>query len=326
MKKNTDLELEKLFVDAPVQEDELEKKIGKYIKKKIKTVTVKTVIAIVMIAAILFLIVSPVMNAIFLNPVKLQKDKTYESVLRSYYELTKPYVEIYSIDVRKKGFGRYELGISAGDPKKATYVGTENVNMDVVCGEYQNLYDPNMFLTKVIYPLQYPTSKEEQQMMIEDFQKLPESAQISLLVCENHVRDVAELRVEDVTLDWVEVYHPNQPDFRGGISLHKTIMVKETDWREEMTEAELLRVYQDNLQNLVNHPEIWEQIGISCHSTTWPNPLEKVKECYEDAKTLDQLQTQFYYISGERNEIVEYMKKTDMENVFVYSVKLSKWE
>lgn len=51
-----------------------------------------------------------------------------------------------------------------------------------------------------------------------------------------------------------------------------------------------------------------------------------VRECYEDAKTLSKLRTKSYYISGGRDEVIEYIKKTEMESLSVYDVKASKWE
>lgn len=62
----------------------------------------KTVLVIFGIIFVLFLIISPGMDAVYLNPEKLQKDKTFLSVMRDYYDVTRPYIEINDIQVEKK--------------------------------------------------------------------------------------------------------------------------------------------------------------------------------------------------------------------------------
>ena len=56
-----------------------------------------------------------------------------------------------------------------------------------------------------------------------------------------------------MNLDWIEVYHPNQPEFQGGLSLWRTQIFDDSDDRENMTEEELLKVYVKNLKNLAEH-------------------------------------------------------------------------
>ena len=64
------------------------------------------IIVIFGIIFVLFLIISHGMDAVYLNPEKLQKDQTFLSVMRDYYDVTRPYIEINDIQVEKKGFGR----------------------------------------------------------------------------------------------------------------------------------------------------------------------------------------------------------------------------
>lgn len=46
-----------------------------------------------------------------------------------------------------------------------------------------------------------------------------------------------------------------------------------------------------------------------------------LRECYEDAKQLDVLKAKNYCISGKRDEIVEYLEKTDISSILVDEVK-----
>ena len=93
-----------------------------------------------------------------------------------------------------------------------------------------------------------------------------------------------------------------------------------------MTEEELLKVYVENLKNLAEHSDIWRNLGLPYHSSVWTEGVKQIEDCYEDAKTLEKLQTKAYYISGRRNEILEYLQKTSIESVSVYDVKSNIWE
>lgn len=320
-----DQELELLMDEMPEQVD-FEKKIDRYIKKKIRNITIKTVCSMFIIIAVLFLMISPAMDQAYLNPKKLEKDGTFQSVLCDYYEITRPYIEMGTIHTEKKGFARYSLGLEVHDYTKKINVGLENVWVDVVLGKYKNWNDPQRLLLTRMGAFEYPSSKEDIDNLTKELEKLPESAKISLAISEKEVRDVEELRKEKVDLDWLEVYHPNQPEFQGGLSLWRVQFFDDSDDRENMTEEELLKVYVQNLKNLVEHPDIWRSLGLPYHTSFWPEGVEPVKDCYEDAKTLEKLQTKAYYISGRRDEILEYLRKTSIESVSVYDVKSNIWE
>lgn len=320
-----DQELELLIDEMPEQED-FEKKIDRYIKKKIRNITIKTVCSIFVIIAVLFLMISPAMDRAYLNPKKLEKDGTFQSVLRDYYEITRPYIELGTIHIEKKGFARYSLGMEAHDNTEKINVGLETVWVDVLLGKYKNWNDPQMLLVTKLGAFEYPSSKEDIDNLTKELEKLPESAKVSLAISETKVRDVEELREEKVDLDWIEVYHPNQPEFQGGLSLWRTQIFDDSDDRENMTEEELLKVYVKNLKNLAEHSDIWRNLGLPYHSSVWTEGVKQIEDCYEDAKTLEKLQTKAYYISGRRNEILEYLQKTSIESVSVYDVKSNIWE
>lgn len=324
--ESLDRELEKLVEDMPEQNEDFEKKIDRYINKKIRKITVKTVLVIFGIIFVLFLIISPGMDAVYLNPEKLQKDQTFLSVMRDYYDVTRPYIEINDIQVEKKGFGRYTLGISATNNIKSRNIGIENVWVDLEQGKYKNWRDPEMLLVTRLGEFENPAGKEDVENLIREMEKLPKSAEISLAVSEEKVRDVEELRKEKVKLDWIEVYHPDIEGFQGGLNLWRIMLFKESDNRDEMTEEELLNVYVEKLKNLVEHPDIWQPLDLPYHSTVWQDGTEEMKDCYEAAKKLKKLQTKAYYISGQRDEILEFLKKTDIKTISVHNVKSNIWE
>lgn len=123
------------------------------------------IIVIFGIIFVLFLIISPGMDAVYLNPEKLQKDQTFLSVMRDYYDVTRPYIEINNIQVEKKGFGRYTLGISATNNIKSRNIGIENVWVDLEQGKYKNWQDPEMLLVERLKNLvEHPGEKKSKSL------------------------------------------------------------------------------------------------------------------------------------------------------------------
>ena len=95
MEEVLDKELEALMESMP-DYGRLEKAIERSIKRKIKRIVYRTVAAVMAALLIVFLGVSPAMNAIYTNPAKLNEepDKTLQKVMRTYWETLEPYIEV----------------------------------------------------------------------------------------------------------------------------------------------------------------------------------------------------------------------------------------
>ena len=106
------------------------------------------IIVIFGIIFVLFLIISPGMDACILILKISRKDQTFLSVMRDYYDVTRPYIEINDIQVEKKGFGRYTLGISATNNIKSRNIGIENVWVDLEQGNIKTGRTRKCFLWK----------------------------------------------------------------------------------------------------------------------------------------------------------------------------------
>ena len=135
-------ELENLMEDIPVQED-LEKKIQQSITRRIKRTAGITVISILLAAAVLFLCISPLMDMMFWNPAtSVEGDQSLVfSVLRDYWEVNAPYVDLVSLQVEKQGFGCYELAIQVTDHQGSLQIGQANLWMELNRGKYENRRD-----------------------------------------------------------------------------------------------------------------------------------------------------------------------------------------
>ena len=252
-------ELEYLLEDVSVQED-LEKKIEQRIKKRVQRIVLRTMAVIVLTAAVLFLLISPFLDAVYLNPYKLEEkpEQTMTSVMRDYWETTEPYVEVMKIDVKKKGFSRYELDMNVTNHQEELTMGAPNVKVKMAFGKYKSILDPDSYLVHVFGRFEdYEENKEE---ILLELSKLPESARIYLAISEKEPRDLAELRKEEVHLDWIQVYQPDV-EFQGGLSLQRNAAYDESDYREEMSAEELKDVYVAQLKNLLDNEQIWRELG-----------------------------------------------------------------
>lgn len=317
-----DKELEGLVESMP-ENGLLEKKIEQKIKKTIQRIAFQTILLVAGSLIALFLIISPIMNALYPNPEKLNQepDRTMLMLLRTYWETTEPYMEPVSLEVEKKGFAKYDLAMQIINHQGAVNIGEKNVWMEMVRGTYKNWrntgapmntmgrFDENSFGGKEKY--------------LAELKELPQSAMIYVSIGEKSPRALEDLKKENVLLEWIEVYQPNV-NFQGGLNMNLAACFQETDIRQDMTTEELKAVYLSNLENLIKYPELWKSLGLNdSHKMFSGNEMTMLKECYEDAKKLETLESKYYCISGKKDAIIEYLEKTDVETLFVDAVNLS---
>lgn len=333
--KMLDQELESLLESMP-EDDLLEKNIERRIKQKIQRTVLRTIAVVASVVVTLVLIINPCMNAMFLNPAKLNQESDQQMLrtLNAYWETMQPYVEIVRFTAEKKGFARYDLEMQVTDQRSPLYYGKANVWAEMICGKYENWKDPDSRMVHLMgrfdEMVEPERTKEEirkaNEELLDEIRELPKSAQLYLSVVEKNPKTLEALRKEKVTVNWVEVYQPNVK-FQGGLGMHKSVLEENQDIREELTAEELKEVYISNLEDLMEHELIWRAFGLCDSSYIYPDPavaMELLKETCEDAKKLETLETRKYCISGKRDEILEYLEKTDIAHVLVDEVKLSK--
>lgn len=319
-------ELETLMEDIPVQED-LEKKIAQSITRRIKRTAGITVIAILLAAAVLFLCISPLMDMMFWDPAtSVEGDQSLVfSVLRDYWEVNAPYVDLVRLQVEKQGFGCYELAMQVTDHQGSLQIGRGNLWMELNRGKYENIRDAEgYFVHKMGGRFEANMDAGRKTEMVQSLLELPVSAIVYLSVSEAQPRDVADLREETVDLHWLQVYQPNV-EFHGGLSMLVTSAYTKNDMRQTLSEAELLQVYCANLKNLLDHPKVWAQFNLCNGNMIYTAKSGVLEKTYKDALTLETLTTKNYCISGTRDEIIEYLQRTEVTSVWVDEVRMSKW-
>ncbi len=318
-----DQELEAMLEDMP-QQEELEKKIEQRMKKKIQKIVCRTLIGIVGAILVLLLIINPFLNAIFINPAKLneREHSQMQTTLKNYWETTQPYVELVTLKVKKKGFARYELAMQITDRRSPVIYGVPNVWVDMKFGKYVNWRDSGLVTS--FWANRFENPYEEKEEYLEKIKELPESSILYLSIGTESPKVVEELRKESVDVQWVEVYQPNSA-FQGGLALRDSLIGGDDIARTEMTEAQLKETYLSHLKDLLDHMDIWNSLDLQSSKYVFSGQGKEsaLRECYEDAKQLDVLKAKNYCISGKRDEIVEYLEKTDISSILVDEVKLS---
>lgn len=321
--KKLEQELEELLQDVPEQE-ELEKKIEQKIKKKIQRVVYRTLVGVAGIILALLIVINPFLNAVFVNPAKLNEGEQSQifQTLKNYWETTRPYVDLVTLNVKKKGFARYELEMQISNQRDPVMYGVPNVWMDMVCGKYKFREDKELLMTFYLSRFENPYETKEE--YLEKIRELPESSVLYLSVGEKNPKSVEELRNASVDAIWAEIYQPNS-EFQGGLSLRDSVVGGTQTARTEMTEKQLQEEYVSHLKDLLDHIELWNSFDLPSGSKIFPgdNKENVLRACYEDAKELEMLQTKNYCISGKRDEIAAYLEAADVVSLRVDEVKLS---
>ena len=175
-----DQELEAMLEDMP-QQEELEKKIEQRMKKKIQKIVCRTLAGIIGVVLVLLLIINPFLNAIFINPAKLNEGEhsQMQTTLKNYWETTQPYAELVALKVKKKGFAGYELSMQITDRRSPVIYGVPNVWVDMKFGKYVNWRDSG-FVTS-FRANRFENPYEEKEKYLEKIKELPESSILYLL-------------------------------------------------------------------------------------------------------------------------------------------------
>lgn len=326
-----DQELKKMMENIPEQteiERELEKKIEIRIRKKIQKIVYRTISWLIGIALITILLINPLLNAAFFNPEKWNwvgeedgQGQTYET-LKDYFEVTRPYAELCTLEVKAKNFARYELQMQITDRRSYVSLGTPNVWVDVNFGEYKNWKDSDratLFLAN-----RFDNPWENREETLESIKELPASAVLYLSIAEEDPRTVEGLLNETVGVSWIEVYQP-EVEFQGGIALKNSVIAGGEKARDEMSADQLKEEYVSNLQDLIEHQEIWKSMGLCSSSGVFSKESQErvLKACYENAKEINTLQTRNYCIYGKRDEILKYLEQREINSLLVDDILLS---
>lgn len=308
------------MMEAIPESEELEVKIMRSINRRIRKSVMRSLALVASIILAAVLIINPLLNAMYINPYELNQkpEQTMLHVLRDYYETTHPYRELIGLEVKKKGFARYELGMQIADLTQPVHIGGSNVWCDINYGKYENLVTTDVPITH--YANRFSDNWESQEEMIQKISELPRSAKIYLSVSDTAPKSVDELRSLPVTAKWMQVYQPNAA-YNGGIALEMAALYTDDDEREDKTAEQLLEIYLGNLENLLNHPDIWTQMQL-CDGRNTVYTDQILVETFEDAKTLSSLTSKNYCVYGQRDDVLHFLQENTLDVVYVENIRL----
>lgn len=316
-------ELEAIMNDIP-ESDDLEKQINKCIDRRIKKTVIRTVVSILVVLITAVFVINPVMNEMFFNPYEMNEGKEQKmfGVMRDYVETVLPYREVVSLEVEKKGFGKYEIAMQMVDlSQPPIHIGGPNVWIEMNRGKYGDVKDTDSVM--IVNAGRFGCTYENQEEMINQIEELPKSANIFLSVSDIHPKTIAQLRSLPVRVFWLQVHQPSV-EFQGGLSNEPVALYSDDDMREDMTEQELLEVYCRNLKNILENPEVWEGISVinNGEGKIYTNPEPLLKDTYEDAKKLTELKSENYCVHGNRDEILKFLQENELNSIYVENVTL----
>ena len=312
-----DKELNELLEDVP--EGDLEKKIIRLINKRIRTIVLKVLLVVAVVCTVLFLGISPIMNASHYDP--SDEENHLEEVMRYYVELCMPWREVYrnQMQVDSKGFGNYSVGMTFIDKTEPVILGGNNVRFAIKRGELFIESDPKMLTVR--HPNKFALS--ENSLTKPEVMELPSSAMLYLSVSLEEAIPLETLRNLDATVEWIQVYQPTVV-FQGGICVYPATFGSDTTVLN-MDDEQLLQFYCDHMELLLEHDEIWRQLflsdgtGISYSRYAAEEVLAKT---YENALTLDEIKVENFCVYGKRDQIAALYDQFSFDSIYVDNVRL----
>ena len=311
----------------------LERQIERQINRRITKISLRTLFAVAIAAAVLLLIINPVMKLCSFNPRPLftSAEAAYENeftkYMRVYYETAQPYVTVYDSSLKDCGFGRYVIEMSVLDTSSPIYVGLPpNVKMNVNWGRIA-VEDPQNLTAVTANRYGYGLMSEEDKAALkEEMEELPDSSVIHLSLSTRTEKPVSEVIDAPIQVNWVEIYN-EEGKVRGGLTIRKSIVGEDERDRVGMTDEELKQEYLGNLEYLLSQPQLLNALGLRMGSKgryyVYPTTVEPVKVLLDQTREQAVLTTKNYCISGKKQEILDYLNTIDYTSVMVDDVRLS---
>ncbi len=324
-------EAEESAAEREKREAEFAKALEKTIDRRIRRICLKTVAVMAAVAAVIFLGISPLMNVLCPAPEHLRgSGVSLTNYLRTYYETVQPYTEILEmpVAVHRKGFGRYTVEFQCLDLRNDLVVGESNAALDFAYGNYRITDGPREVRTIVLnrFGTEGDPAAEVKRVM-EQLRALPPSACVYLSVQTKEPVAVAQLRQEDLFVDWVEIDSDSQ--WKGGLILNQCTSVSGEDWRQDMDEEQLRRQYLENLELLMAEPRLVADLTFSVPAENnlggaiLCDGKRVLQETYDAVAAAEgPLMTRRFCISGHRDQILRYLEKTELTGLCTEEVTL----
>lgn len=321
--------METMFENMKLTEDDsFDDLIQKAVNKRIRLIVLKTIGILACIAALLILVMNPLMNITNIDPYKLNQSENgtgrLYKMLDAWIETQYPYCELDYINVERKGFGNYEMEAHIIDLKEAVRIGqTPNIRFTMSRGHLQ--IDMN---TSPVLVLAQDFSRTDAERSIEKdreaISQLPDSAWVIAAVSEEEPQPVSELRKagsDSFSADWAEIYVP-EGSLNLGINLRHVIANDPEGIREDLNGKELKQLYLNRLELLLTEENLFTSAfglytpssdGVIVYSASAADDL--VRRLMEEVQKSEELFSQYYYVSASKDSLLKWIDSHALRSV-----------
>ncbi len=312
------------------QEEEFERALEKAIDRRIRRICLKTIGVVTVLAVAVFLGISPLMDALCPNPMRLDHSGvSLTAYLRAYYETVQPFTEV--IDgvgtVEKRGFGRYTVRFQSVDHVAPPAIGRCNAAAEFQYGQFQITESDESAQSSLTVSLLNRFGGSERDEVLAQLRELPASSRVYLSVTAPEPVEVESLRQQDgIVMEWVQIESGSR--WQGGLSLGFCTCDPEGVWRSEMDDAALRQQYLANLDLLLSEPQLlrrlsfWTEQEDGAGGTIYQH--EVVREARDEAAAqTGPLMTRRYSFCGKRDAVEAYLSATDLAGVHVEKATLT---
>lgn len=296
---------------SPAQSAEEElRALEKLIRRRVRSICLKTLLVVVICAALIFGLINPLAKLTAFNPIPMEEDDGgFTQYLNAYFGTMQPYVRVTGTDITDTGFGTYDAALYVVGPKnlKAYVGGYTDVHLTIRLGEAEVTSDPTGKLTK--YLGRFDSDFTDRADLLAELEKLPTSAYIRLSVGTNTPRTMEELRALPAEVAWAQVYDP-EVEYQGGVNLASPhLFGGETDPRE-LNGPELVQYYADNLELLLTQPKLLTSLGIFSNFRVYYG-TSVVEEALASAREMEDFRSQNFCVQGSRDEILALINEVE---------------
>lgn len=308
---------------SPIQpaEEEL-RALEKLIRRRVRNICLKTLLAVVICAALIFGLINPLAKLTTFNPIPMEEDDGgFTQYLNAYFGTMQPYVRLTGTDITDTGFGTYDVALYVVGPENLkVYVGGyTDVHLAIRQGEAEVTSDPTGKLTK--YLGRFDSDLMDRADLLAELEKLPSSAYIRLSVGTDTPRTPEELRTLPAEVVWAQIYDPDM-EYQGGVNLSPSLLFgNEVDPRE-LDGQEMAQYYADNLELLLTQPKLLTSLGIFSNFRVYYR-TSVVEEALASAREMEDFRSQNFCVQGSRDEILALIDQVEPTSLLVDHIFLT---
>lgn len=343
--KETDDSLDTLLENMKItQQEDFDALIEKRVNRRIRRIVLQALAAILIPVILGYMVLSPLMNAMNINPDQMNNDvetdengnitveSTLYRTLDAWIETQFPYSELDWVTVEKQGFGNYAINAHVLDLKQPVAIGdSDNVRFSMKKGTLlfeQNFSNINKFrrdFVSVGWDIPIEKGKEE-------IAAFPDSSWIFAAVslkAPAEIKALLEMENDNLSVDWSQVYAKGS-ELACGINLNHVKRNDPEGIRDQLSSEELKQLFLARLALLKSEENIFTQrLGIgSMNPSRGPTiyspqaSVELIGEFMEKVEGTEGFAAQNFYVSGTKEAIMELLDSMDAEGVRIVDARL----